>query len=342
MPPIRQTQSYLRGLFAQRGISPQRRLGQNFLIDLNIHDLIVKTAEVSRGRRDPGGRTRGGGLDVADGGAGRDGGGRRRRPGDGETDGAKRPAGCRTSGCSISMRLPASTRSTRPCSTTCVQALAAGGGTTVQGGGEPAVSCRDSGDHQLAGSSRSSARRSSWSRFNARWPIGCALGRRATPMVRSRSWCRRWPTCRSCRALPPNVFWPQPKVDSAVVAIRPSRREASRRRRRGRVSGSGPAGFPASAQIPAARPGGDLAEEQWTKADVDRWLESQGLSGQLRAEALAVEEFVALAHALRERFGELPRSLRALWRSLKTSKTPRTSARHDRPSPVERCRGQSS
>ena len=48
MPPIRQTQSYLRGLFAGRGIFPQRRLGQNFLIDLNIHDLIVKTAEVSR------------------------------------------------------------------------------------------------------------------------------------------------------------------------------------------------------------------------------------------------------------------------------------------------------
>ena len=46
MPPIRQTQSYLRGLFADRGISPSRRLGQNFLIDLNIHDLIVKTAEL--------------------------------------------------------------------------------------------------------------------------------------------------------------------------------------------------------------------------------------------------------------------------------------------------------
>ena len=46
MPPIRQTQSYLRSLFSQRGISPQRRLGQNFLIDLNIHDLIVNAAEV--------------------------------------------------------------------------------------------------------------------------------------------------------------------------------------------------------------------------------------------------------------------------------------------------------
>ena len=49
MPPIRQTQSYLRSLFAENGISPQRRLGQNFLIDLNIHDLIVKTAELDAG-----------------------------------------------------------------------------------------------------------------------------------------------------------------------------------------------------------------------------------------------------------------------------------------------------
>ncbi len=46
MTPIRQTQSYLRNLFTRQGISPQRRLGQNFLIDLNIHDLIVDAAEV--------------------------------------------------------------------------------------------------------------------------------------------------------------------------------------------------------------------------------------------------------------------------------------------------------
>src|SRR5947208_13513388 len=46
---IRQTQSYLRSLFAERGISPRCELGQNFLIDLNIHDLIVKAAEVGPG-----------------------------------------------------------------------------------------------------------------------------------------------------------------------------------------------------------------------------------------------------------------------------------------------------
>ncbi len=42
----RQTLSYLRTLFARHGITPRRQYGQNFLIDLNIHDLIVKTAEV--------------------------------------------------------------------------------------------------------------------------------------------------------------------------------------------------------------------------------------------------------------------------------------------------------
>src|SRR3954454_12590807 len=49
MSDPRQTQSYLRNLFAQRGLAPQHRYGQNFLIDLNIHDLIVKAADVGPG-----------------------------------------------------------------------------------------------------------------------------------------------------------------------------------------------------------------------------------------------------------------------------------------------------
>ena len=107
------------------------------------------------------------------------------------------------------------------------------------------------------------------------------------------------------RSLPPTVFWPRPKVDSAVVAIRPSavkraavgdvawfhdfvRRVFFHRRKYMR-------------HVLAA-----TWRDRWTKAEVDAWLESQGLSGQLRAEALDVEEFLALAHALRERWGELP------------------------------------
>src|SRR4051812_12775694 len=59
MPPPRQTQSYLRSLFASRGIAPRHRYGQNFLIDLNIHGLIVDRAQVGPGE---------GGLEVGPGG----------------------------------------------------------------------------------------------------------------------------------------------------------------------------------------------------------------------------------------------------------------------------------
>jgi 16S rRNA (adenine1518-N6/adenine1519-N6)-dimethyltransferase len=44
----RQTLSYLRNLFEERGIRPKNKLGQNFLIDLNLLDLILRTAELSR------------------------------------------------------------------------------------------------------------------------------------------------------------------------------------------------------------------------------------------------------------------------------------------------------
>jgi 16S rRNA (adenine1518-N6/adenine1519-N6)-dimethyltransferase len=43
----RQTLSYLRNLFEARGIAPRRQLGQNFLIDLNLHELIARTAEIA-------------------------------------------------------------------------------------------------------------------------------------------------------------------------------------------------------------------------------------------------------------------------------------------------------
>jgi 16S rRNA (adenine1518-N6/adenine1519-N6)-dimethyltransferase len=47
-PATRQTQSYLRTLFSERGLRPKNKLGQNFLIDLNLLGLIVNTAELSR------------------------------------------------------------------------------------------------------------------------------------------------------------------------------------------------------------------------------------------------------------------------------------------------------
>jgi len=47
MAQQRQTLRYLRTLFEERGIQPKNKLGQNFLIDLNLIDLVVRTAEIS-------------------------------------------------------------------------------------------------------------------------------------------------------------------------------------------------------------------------------------------------------------------------------------------------------
>lgn len=44
----RQTLSYLQKRFADAGIQPQTKFGQNFLIDLNLVQLIAKSAELSR------------------------------------------------------------------------------------------------------------------------------------------------------------------------------------------------------------------------------------------------------------------------------------------------------
>jgi 16S rRNA (adenine1518-N6/adenine1519-N6)-dimethyltransferase len=48
IPSTRQTLSYLRNLFAERGIKPKNKLGQNFLIDLNLLDLLLRSAELTR------------------------------------------------------------------------------------------------------------------------------------------------------------------------------------------------------------------------------------------------------------------------------------------------------
>jgi 16S rRNA (adenine1518-N6/adenine1519-N6)-dimethyltransferase len=47
-PSPRQTQSYLRGLFEAHRVRLKSKLGQHFLIDLNLLDLIVRAAELTR------------------------------------------------------------------------------------------------------------------------------------------------------------------------------------------------------------------------------------------------------------------------------------------------------
>jgi len=48
-PAPRQTQSYLRDLFQCNRLHPKNKLGQNFLIDLNLVDFIVHSADLTRG-----------------------------------------------------------------------------------------------------------------------------------------------------------------------------------------------------------------------------------------------------------------------------------------------------
>jgi 16S rRNA (adenine1518-N6/adenine1519-N6)-dimethyltransferase len=48
LPAPKQTQSYLRQLFSQSNLRPKNKLGQNFLIDHNMIDFIVRSAELTR------------------------------------------------------------------------------------------------------------------------------------------------------------------------------------------------------------------------------------------------------------------------------------------------------
>ena len=105
------------------------------------------------------------------------------------------------------------------------------------------------------------------------------------------------------RSLPPTVFWPRPKVDSAVVAIRP---DAAKRAAVGDVAWFHEIVrrlfFHRRKYIRHVLAG--TWRDRWSKAEVDTWLEAQGLSGQLRAESLNVERVSrAWPKALRETTG---------------------------------------
>jgi 16S rRNA (adenine1518-N6/adenine1519-N6)-dimethyltransferase len=47
-PTPRQTLSYIKGLLQSRRLIPKNKMGQNFLIDLNLLDLVVRTAELTK------------------------------------------------------------------------------------------------------------------------------------------------------------------------------------------------------------------------------------------------------------------------------------------------------
>jgi 16S rRNA (adenine1518-N6/adenine1519-N6)-dimethyltransferase len=296
MPPIRQTQSYLRSLFAERGIAPQRRLGQNFLVDLNIHDVIVKAAEVGPG-------------DVV------------------------MEVGSGTGALTALM----ASRGAAVVAVDIDPAMARLTSETVAGLSNVRVLHRDAlaGKHELDAEVLDAVRSGLAAGADRRFKLVANLPYNvATPLITNllvhpqlcpalmvvtiqRELADRLiarPATADygavsvvtqalaevaiVRGLPPSVFWPRPKVDSAIVAIRP---DAARRVHVGDV-----AWFHSLVRriflhrrkyIRHVLAG--LWRDEWTKADVDAWLETQGLSGQLRPESLDVEQYIELAHALR-------------------------------------------
>jgi 16S rRNA (adenine1518-N6/adenine1519-N6)-dimethyltransferase len=303
MPPIRQTQSYLRNLFAGRGISLRRQLGQHFLIDLNIHDLIVRVAEV-------------GPDDVI------------LEVGSGTGALTALLAGRGATVVAVEVD-PAMARLT---------AEAVAGLPNVRVLHRDALQGKNALAPEVLDAVRAGLAAGPGRRFKlvANLPYNVAtpvitnllvhpelcpvlmvvtiqreLAERMAAQPASPAYgavtvlVRALADVAIVRVLPPSVFWPRPKVDSAVVAIRP---DPARRARVGDV-----AWFHELVRRVFLHRRKNLRHvlaglwrDRWTKPEVDAWLESQGLSGQLRAESLDVDEFIALAHALKGRWGALP------------------------------------
>jgi 16S rRNA (adenine1518-N6/adenine1519-N6)-dimethyltransferase len=303
MMPIRQTQSYLRNLFTQHGISPQRRLGQNFLIDLNIHDLIVDAAGVSSNDVI---------LEVGS--------------GTGALTSLMAARGADVVAVDIH---PAMAKLT---------AQAVAGLPNVRVIDRDALASKSRLDPAVLDHVRAAlgSAKGKQLKLVANLPYHVAtplivnllihpelcpdlmvvtiqkeLADRMSAQPATSAYgalsvvVQGLADVSIVRSLPPTVFWPRPQVDSAVVAIRPDaakraavgdvawfheivRRLFSHRRKYIRHVLAG------------------TSRDQWNKAEVDAWLESQRLSGQLRAESLNVDQFLALAKALRERWGNIP------------------------------------
>ncbi|AMV40700.1 16S rRNA (adenine(1518)-N(6)/adenine(1519)-N(6))-dimethyltransferase RsmA [Planctomyces sp. SH-PL62] len=295
--PTRQTQSYLRGLFRRRGLSPRHRLGQNFLIDLNIHDVIVEQAGV--GPDDVV-------LEVG--------------PGAGALTALMAERGARVLAVEVDpgmAELTAEAVAESPNARVLNIDALASKHLIAPEVLEALDQIREGRPYRLVANLP----------YNIATPlimnllvddahrpasmvvtIQKELGERmiAAPGAPDNSalsiLIQALAEVEIARILPPSVFWPRPKVDSAVVVIRPvaEKREAVgdlawfhrfvrdvflHRRKNLRVVLS------------------KLAPEGIAKADVDAVLESVGIDGRLRAEALEVPRWIALAQALHASWG---------------------------------------
>ncbi len=299
--PVRQTQSYLRGLFARQGIAPRHRMGQNFLIDLNLHELIVDEASV--GPDDVI-------LEVG--------------PGAGALTALMAGRGAAIVAVELDPAMAKLTQeavagfpSVRVLNTDALANKNTLSPIMLESVAE-ALACAQPRVFKLVANLP----------FNVATPVivnllihpvHCPtlmvvtiqreLAERMIALPSSPAYgslsviIQALAEVSTVRILPPSVFWPRPKVESAIVAIRPdpARRAALdvtwfhdmvhklflHRRKNLRHVLSG------------------IWRDQWTKAEADAWLELRGIDGQLRAEALGGDQFQTLARALKERWGHV-------------------------------------
>lgn len=296
MPPKRQTQSYLRDLFDRRGIAPRHRFGQNFLIDLNIHELILDAAEVG-----PGDVV----LEIG--------------PGAGALTALMAERGAAVVAVDID---PAMAR---------LAAEATAEFPNVRVLNLDALARKSAFHPDLIDNIRSGLAASPDRKFKlvANLPYNIAtpivvnllvhpdlrpdrlvvtiqkeLADRMLAPPNTEAYgalsvvCQALADVSLVRVLPPSVFWPRPKVDSAVVSLVPS--EAKRA-----LVGDLPWFHSTVRRIFLHRRKvlrtvlGSIYRDRFTKSDIDALLASLGLDGGVRAEALDVEEFIALAGALK-------------------------------------------
>jgi 16S rRNA (adenine1518-N6/adenine1519-N6)-dimethyltransferase len=300
MSESRQTQTYLRNLFARRGIAPRHRYGQNFLIDLNLHELIARTARV--GPSDVV-------LEVGSG------------------AGALTAMLAEAAAAVVAVEIdPAMARLTEE---------ATSGRLNVRVLNVDALARKNAInplvlDNLRAGLAVAPDRRL---KLVANLPFHIA-----TPLIANlladdairpalmvvtiqRELAERLiasPATEAygalsilvqaladvelVRVLPPKVFWPRPKVDSAIVAIEP---RAEKRLEIGDL-----AWFHAIVRRIFNHRRKNLRRvlysawrDRWTKPEVDALLAGLGLGGEVRAEALTVAELIDLADALKARLG---------------------------------------
>lgn len=123
-------------------------------------------------------------------------------------------------------------------------------------------------------------------------------------------WMQALCDCRILRVLPPSVFWPRPKVHSAIVQIVP---DEERRRRIPdleffhtfvRALFFHRRKFLRSVLVSAFK-------NQLEKAQVDEVLAQFDLGADARAEQLDVPRILALCEAFRQRVGESPQGARS-------------------------------